>query len=69
MFLCRQNRWSDAEPYFKRAADNPHYTTPEIALANAGVCALNAGDREKAEENFRAALTKNPTLRGPRSRT
>jgi type IV pilus assembly protein PilF len=60
VFLCRQNRWKDAEPYFKRAADNPRYETPEVALANAGVCALSAGDRPKAEENFRAALTKNP---------
>lgn len=62
VFLCRQNRWGDAESYFKRAADNPRYETPEVALANAGVCARNAGDRAKAAENFRAALTKNPTF-------
>ncbi len=62
MFLCRQNRWKDAEPYFERAVENPVYTQPEVALANAGVCALNAGDRVKAEESFRAALTKNPTF-------
>jgi type IV pilus assembly protein PilF len=62
VFLCRQNRWSDAEPYFKRAVDNPRYTQPEVALANAGVCALRAGDRAKAEENFRAALAKNSTF-------
>jgi type IV pilus assembly protein PilF len=61
VFLCnRQKRWSDAEPYFKRAVDNPRYTTPAVALTNAGVCALDAGDRAKAEENFRAALTKDP---------
>jgi type IV pilus assembly protein PilF len=62
VFLCRQNRWSDAEPFFKRAVDNPRYPTPEVALANAGVCALNGGDREKAQDNFRAALAKNPTF-------
>jgi type IV pilus assembly protein PilF len=63
VFLCnRQNRWVDAEPYFKRAAENPRYPTPAAALANAGVCALSAGDRAKAEENFRAALTKDPTF-------
>lgn len=61
VFLCRQNRWKDAEPYFKRAGENIRYTTPEVAYTNAGVCALNGGDREKAEENFRAALTRNPT--------
>ena len=62
VFLCRQNRWRDAESYFRRAADNPSYTTPEAALANAGVCAHNAGDAAKAEEYFRAALDKNPAF-------
>jgi type IV pilus assembly protein PilF len=61
VFLCRQNRWREAEPYFRRAADNPRYSTPEAPLANAGVCARNAGDVEKAEEYLRAALSKNPT--------
>jgi type IV pilus assembly protein PilF len=62
VFLCRHNRWRDAEPYFQRAVDNPRYTQPEVALANAGVCALDAGERAKAEASFRAALTKNPTF-------
>ena len=31
VFLCnRQNRWADAEPYFRRAADDATYTTPEV---------------------------------------
>lgn len=60
VFLCRQNRWKDAEPYFKKATANLKYQTPEVSYTNAGVCALNAGDREKASENFRAALTRNP---------
>lgn len=61
VFLCRQNRWHDAEPYFHIATENSGYKTPEVALTNAGTCALGSGDRAKAEENFRAALTKNPT--------
>ena len=60
VFLCRRGRWKDAESYFRRAADNPSYATPEAALANAGVCARNAGDMVKAEEYFRAALNRNP---------
>jgi type IV pilus assembly protein PilF len=56
VFLCRRNRWEDAEPYFRRAADNPRYPTPAAALANAGVCAMNAGEPERAEQHFRAAL-------------
>jgi type IV pilus assembly protein PilF len=60
VFLCRNDRWDDAEEYFRRAADNPRYTTPEAALANAGVCATAAGDVETAERYFREALSRNP---------
>jgi type IV pilus assembly protein PilF len=62
VFLCRQNRWPEAEPYFRRAADNRTYGTPEVALTNAGVCARNAGALEQAGEYFRAALTRNPVF-------
>jgi type IV pilus assembly protein PilF len=62
VFLCsRQNRWKDAEPYFRRAAANVNYATPEVALTNAGVCARSAGDEEGAAESFRAALARNPS--------
>jgi type IV pilus assembly protein PilF len=62
VFLCRQNRWPDAEPYFKHATENPTYSTPEVAFANAGVCARNAGATDKAAEYFRSALARNPTF-------
>jgi type IV pilus assembly protein PilF len=62
VFLCRQNRWRAAEPYFERAADNPRYTTPAVALTNAGTCAMSAGELDRADEHFRAALDKNPTF-------
>lgn len=61
VFLCRQNRYTEAEPFFRRAADNATYTTPEVALTNAGVCARDSGQLEAAAENFRLALTRNPT--------
>ncbi len=60
VFLCRNDRWADAEQHFRRAAENPRYTTPEVALANAGVCARSAGDSETAETYFREALGRNP---------
>ena len=60
-FLCQQSRWTEAEPYFRRAAEDREYTTPEVALTNAGVCARDAGATDKAAENFRAALARNPT--------
>ena len=60
-FLCsRQNRWADAEAYFRRAAADSTYLTPEVALTNAGVCARDAGEMAAAGENFRAALNRNP---------
>jgi type IV pilus assembly protein PilF len=59
-FLCeRGNRWADARPYFRRAAEDTSYDTPEVALTNAGLCARDAGDPAAAEENFRAALARN----------
>lgn len=62
VFLCRQGRFRDAEPYFRRAANAPQYPTPEAALANAGICARDAGRLDKAEEYFRGALERNPSL-------
>jgi type IV pilus assembly protein PilF len=60
-FLCTHgNRWAEAQPYFRRAADDTKYGTPEVALTNAGVCARDAGELEAAEESFRAALMRNP---------
>jgi type IV pilus assembly protein PilF len=60
-YLCdRGNRWADARPYFRRAAEDTEYGTPEVALTNAGMCARDAGDLAAAEENFRAALTRSP---------
>jgi type IV pilus assembly protein PilF len=60
-FLCeRGNRWTEAQPYFRRAAEDTKYGTPEVALTNAGMCARDAGDLDAAAENFRAALARNP---------
>jgi type IV pilus assembly protein PilF len=64
VFLCRLGRWQDAEPYFERVVQNPTYRTPDVALTNAGLCAKNAGDAVKAEQNFRAALARNTTSPG-----
>jgi type IV pilus assembly protein PilF len=60
VFLCRRNRWQEAERFFRRAADNPRYLTPAAALTNAGVCARAADDTVTAERYFREALTRNP---------
>lgn len=55
-FMCASNRWNEAEPYFERALKDPFYKTPELALSNAGVCALNAGDLDKADRYLRQSI-------------
>ena len=60
VFLCRNERWNDAERFFMRAARNPRYATPEAALTNAGICALDSGDGARAEGYFREALGRSP---------
>lgn len=59
-FLCQQGRFEDAEKSFMESANNPLYPTPEISITNAGICALNNGKPDIAEEYFTRALTKNP---------
>lgn len=56
VFLCRQNRWQEAAPYFQRAVANAGRESPVSFLNNAGTCALAGGDLAAAEAQFRAAL-------------
>ena len=63
-FLCRQRKYAEADANFLKAASNPVYTTPWIALTNAGNCALDAGNATKADTHYRAAIQKNPAF-GP----
>jgi type IV pilus assembly protein PilF len=56
VFQCRNGRPVEGQKLFEAAARNPAYGTPEVAYANAGVCARAAGDVSKAEAYFRRAL-------------
>jgi type IV pilus assembly protein PilF len=60
VFLCRQNRWPDAEPHFESAVANMGRASPVSVLVNAGTCATSAGDLAAAEGQFRAALQVEP---------
>jgi type IV pilus assembly protein PilF len=44
--------------------DDPFYSTPEIALSNAGSCALERGDLDKAEKFLRQSLDYDSKLAG-----
>lgn len=59
VFLCRNSRWEEAQPYFLRAANTVNYAG-EVALTNAGVCALEANVPQEAEQFLREALQRNP---------
>jgi len=64
-FLCNQRRYTEADAQFVKAAANPVYATPWIALTNAGNCAVEAGDTTKAEDYYRAAIQANPNFGAP----
>lgn len=55
-WLCSQNEGKEAEAYFQTAFKDPFYTTPQVAYANAGICALGLNDLDKAERYLRQSL-------------
>lgn len=55
-FLCANGEPENADRYFLAAIDDPFYDTPAIALANAGSCAMERGDLDKAETYLRQSL-------------
>lgn len=59
-FLCGRKRYDEAAEQFSRALENPLYKTPEVALANAGICIERKPDRSAAERYLRRALQLNP---------
>ncbi len=61
-FLCSTGNWKEAEKYFEKALEDPFYDTPGLALSNAGLCAINSGDLDKAEAYLRQSLEYDPNL-------
>ena len=62
LFLCQNKRFEEADAIFLEAAENPFYKTPEIAITNAGTCALTNDQPDIAENYFREALMINPEI-------
>lgn len=60
-YLCQVKRYKEAYPYFKRAIDQPFYSTPASAYSNAGRCAIDEGKLNKAEKYLRKALKISPS--------
>lgn len=59
-FLCDRGRYDESITQFLEAVKNPLYTTPNLAYANAGICAERGGDVVKAEQYLRKALQIQP---------
>ncbi|KAF1017477.1 MAG: Beta-barrel assembly-enhancing protease [Stenotrophomonas maltophilia] len=59
-WLCQQGRQAESLAWFDRALTAPGYATPELAQANAGSCALEAGQTVRGERDLRAALQRAP---------
>lgn len=60
IFLCDRGRTSAAIEQFVTASENKFYRTPEFALDNAGVCAMDANQLALAEKHLRDAIRINP---------
>ncbi|MGJ7901454.1 type IV pilus biogenesis/stability protein PilW [Lysobacter sp. 1R34A] len=61
VWLCANNRASEAMSWFDKALTDPRYGTPAVALANSGACADKLGQGERADRDLRLALTLDPT--------
>ncbi len=59
-YLCAHGRAAESIPEFERAASDPLYKTPEVALTNAGKCSVLLGNTAQAEAYFRRALSLKP---------
>lgn len=60
-WLCANGRAQESLTWFDRALADPAYATPALASANAGECAMKAGQPARAEASWRAALSLDAT--------
>lgn len=60
VWLCGNGLPAESLIWFDRALRDSGYATPGTALANAGRCALEAGQGERAERDLRQALVLDP---------
>ncbi|WP_409422452.1 type IV pilus biogenesis/stability protein PilW [Pseudaeromonas sp. ZJS20] len=60
VFLCKQKRYDDAERQFLKAVKQPDYVDMDDTFENAGYCAKQAGQKEKALQYFDQAVRYNP---------
>lgn len=59
-WLCGNGRAAESLGFFDRTLADPEYRTPADALANAGSCALTAGQEQMAGRYLQGALQMDP---------
>lgn len=59
-WLCANGRAAESLSWFDRALLDPGYRQPASAMANAGSCALEAGQTARVERDLRGALQLEP---------
>lgn len=62
VYLCNVGRTDEGVRTFLEAANNPLYTTPELAYVNAGVCLRSARRDVEAAQMFKDALAIRPNF-------
>lgn len=65
VFLCERRRYAESEAEFQRVVSDPFYEKKAATYENMALCALGAGQQEKAEGYFKEALKQTPFM--PRS--
>jgi type IV pilus assembly protein PilF len=65
IYLCKNGRVDEAVERFSAVAANKYYTTPEVALSNAGVCLRGAKRFDEAQQKFVAAIRAKPNYSEP----
>ncbi|NUS37738.1 MAG: type IV pilus biogenesis/stability protein PilW [Lysobacter sp.] len=60
VWLCDNGRPADSLPLFDRTLADSSYPTPAAAMANAGACALAAGQAARADRQLRQAIVLDP---------
>ncbi|RXJ73176.1 type IV pilus biogenesis/stability protein PilW [Veronia nyctiphanis] len=60
VFLCRLERYDEAQAAFANAIAQPYYYKTSGSYENAALCALKFGDMQLARESFEKALSHEP---------
>jgi type IV pilus assembly protein PilF len=59
-FLCKQKRYAAADEMFMQAIDDNKYQGTAEAYENAGICAWQSGQEEKAIQYLETAIVRDP---------